>query len=198
MKRLNITLLLFAILLVISFGANSQGFNGYYRYPDIHGSTIVFTAEGDLWKVNAQGGVATRLTTHQGEELYPKISPDGKTIAVAAGTPAQMGEVRTFQVSDGKLIRDYQTTGDSVFAVAFSPDGKRLATAGADRSVRVYDVATGEQQLLIERNANWMTHILEIKDQTAVIAVGVGHFSDEHGLLNQLEQAGYSLTRAEF
>ncbi|NOD75713.1 MULTISPECIES: TraB/GumN family protein [unclassified Ruegeria] len=55
-----------------------------------------------------------------------------------------------------------------------------------------------EQQLLIERNANWMTHILEIKDQTAVIAVGVGHFSDEHGLLNQLEQAGYSLTRAEF
>jgi uncharacterized protein YbaP (TraB family) len=58
--------------------------------------------------------------------------------------------------------------------------------------------AAFEQQLLIERNASWMAHILEIKDQTAVIAVGAGHFSEDHGLLNQLAQAGYTLTRAEF
>ena len=55
-----------------------------------------------------------------------------------------------------------------------------------------------EQQLLIERNKNWMQHILGIQDQTAVIAVGAGHLSDTHGLLNQLQQAGYTLTRAPF
>ncbi|WP_120632015.1 TraB/GumN family protein [Ruegeria sp. EL01] len=55
-----------------------------------------------------------------------------------------------------------------------------------------------EQQLLIQRNANWMRHILEIEDQTVVIAVGAGHLSDTYGLLNQLQQAGYSLTRAPF
>jgi len=55
-----------------------------------------------------------------------------------------------------------------------------------------------EQQLLIERNNNWMQPILSIQDQTAVIAVGAGHLSDHHGLLNQLEQAGYTLTRAPF
>ncbi|WP_420584708.1 TraB/GumN family protein [Ruegeria sp.] len=55
-----------------------------------------------------------------------------------------------------------------------------------------------ENQLLIERNNNWMKHILNIQDQTAVIAVGAGHLSDEHGLLNQLQSAGYTLTRAPF
>ncbi|WP_298852518.1 TraB/GumN family protein [uncultured Ruegeria sp.] len=55
-----------------------------------------------------------------------------------------------------------------------------------------------EQQLLVQRNASWMEQILDIRDQTVVIAVGAGHLSDDHGLLNQLEQAGYTLTRAAF
>ncbi|WP_050604882.1 TraB/GumN family protein [Ruegeria sp. 6PALISEP08] len=58
--------------------------------------------------------------------------------------------------------------------------------------------AAFEQQLLVERNANWMEHILRIKDQTAVIAVGAGHFSGDHGLLNLLEQEGFMLKRAAF
>ncbi|WP_037309521.1 TraB/GumN family protein [Ruegeria halocynthiae] len=55
-----------------------------------------------------------------------------------------------------------------------------------------------EQQLLVERNNSWMQQILTIRDQTAVIAVGAGHLSDTHGLLNQLQLAGYTLTRAPF
>ena len=54
---------------------------GYYRQPSIQGDTIVFVAEGDLWKVGAKGGVATRLTSHAGDELSPRISPDGAWVA---------------------------------------------------------------------------------------------------------------------
>ncbi|MDX2116744.1 MAG: S41 family peptidase [Planctomycetota bacterium] len=57
---------------------------GYYRTPSIAGETVVFVSEGDLWKVNASGGVAVRLTTHPGEESQPVLSPDGKTLAFAA------------------------------------------------------------------------------------------------------------------
>ena len=76
-------------LLVLCFSvfflnAYTQGLQGYYRYPDLNGNTIVFVAEGDLWKVDTRGGVATRLTTHPDEELFPKISPDGSTIAYTA------------------------------------------------------------------------------------------------------------------
>ena len=58
--------------------------------------------------------------------------------------------------------------------------------------------ATFEDQLVVQRNRNWLTHILGIQGQTAVIAVGAGHLAGEEGLLHQLEQAGYDLQRAEF
>ncbi|WP_170607277.1 TraB/GumN family protein [Ruegeria arenilitoris] len=55
-----------------------------------------------------------------------------------------------------------------------------------------------EDQLLVQRNNNWLQKILPLKDQTVVIAVGAGHLADTHGLLRQLELAGYKLERAPF
>ena len=51
------------------------------RQPDIQGGTIVFVYAGDLWTVPRAGGVAARLTAHDGIERFPKLSPDGKTVA---------------------------------------------------------------------------------------------------------------------
>jgi WD40 repeat protein len=39
--------------------------------------------------------------------------------------------------------RALQGHGSDIYAVAFSPDGKRLASGSNDRSVRLWDVATG-------------------------------------------------------
>lgn len=57
---------------------------GYYRYPTIHGDVVIFTAEGDLWKVSAKGGAASRLTSNPGQESHATISPDGRTVAFSA------------------------------------------------------------------------------------------------------------------
>ena len=51
------------------------------RFPDIHEDIVVFSYGADLWKVSADGGIATRLTFHDGEEVFPKFSPDGSLIA---------------------------------------------------------------------------------------------------------------------
>ena len=51
------------------------------RFPDIHGNTVVFIYGEDIWSVPAAGGVATRLTIHDGQERFPKFSPDGSSIA---------------------------------------------------------------------------------------------------------------------
>lgn len=53
---------------------------GYYRTPAIHQNTVVFTAEGDLWKYDMTSGTTSRLTTHPGMETNPVISPDGKQL----------------------------------------------------------------------------------------------------------------------
>jgi tricorn protease len=54
------------------------------RQPDIHGDTVVFVYAGDLYTAPVQGGVAMRLTSHEGYELYPKFSPNGRYIAFSA------------------------------------------------------------------------------------------------------------------
>ncbi len=51
------------------------------RFPDINNNLVTFVYAGDIWTVNSNGGEARRLTSHDGLELFPKISPDGKWIA---------------------------------------------------------------------------------------------------------------------
>ena len=55
--------------------------SGYYRFPTINNSTIVFVAEDDLWSVDINNPKAFRLTTNISEVSSPLISPDGKWIA---------------------------------------------------------------------------------------------------------------------
>ncbi len=54
------------------------------RFPDINGNRVAFVYAGDIWTVGSGGGDARRLTSHEGMELFPKISPDGKWIAFSA------------------------------------------------------------------------------------------------------------------
>jgi tricorn protease len=54
------------------------------RFPDIHGDFVVFVYAGDIWRAPVTGGPALRLTSHEGLELFPKISPDGRWIAFSA------------------------------------------------------------------------------------------------------------------
>jgi len=50
------------------------------RMPDINDDLVVFVFAGDVWSVSASGGNAQRLTSHEGLEIFPKISPDKKWI----------------------------------------------------------------------------------------------------------------------
>jgi len=98
---------------------------GYYRYPAIHGDTIIFTAEGDLWTVSAKGGEAKRLTSNPGEELLAAISPDGKTVAFSAQYEGPM-DVYTMPV-DGGLPQRRTWNGDTGVA-GWTPDGRVLVS----------------------------------------------------------------------
>jgi tricorn protease len=77
-KILFISLIVF---LLLTGTAPAQSETKLLRFPAIHNNTIVFTYAGDLYTVSDTGGVARRLTGHNGYEMFARFSPDGKHIA---------------------------------------------------------------------------------------------------------------------
>ena len=51
------------------------------RFPTISNDQVVFTYAGDLYSVPQTGGIARKLTSHVGLEIFAKFSPDGKQLA---------------------------------------------------------------------------------------------------------------------
>ena len=66
-------------------------------------------------------------------------SPDGKTIAIAAG-----GTVSLPERFDRRVGRSRLAHSGYVLSIAFSRDGRLLATGTYEKSVQIWDVATGK------------------------------------------------------
>ena len=99
---------------------------GYYRKPAIYQNTVVFTAEGDLWKYDLTTGLTARLTTHEGLETDPLVSPDGKEL-VFTGQYEGVTELYAMPMEGGiprRLTYDF----DSYYLhpTGWTKDGKLL------------------------------------------------------------------------
>jgi len=127
----------------------NAGMEGYYRSPAIHGDTLVFTAEGDLWKVGTEGGDAIRLTSHAEGEMRTVFSPDGSQIAFAASYEGPV-EVYSMPIDGGlpkrrtwlgtsAVPRDWTEAGIVFSTQAFSglPDNQLAIIGDDDKVVRV-------------------------------------------------------------
>ncbi len=77
--------LIFVFLLqLVCFPLYGQQEARLLRFPAIHGQQIAFTYAGNLYTVSSHGGIARKLTNDVGFEVFPRFSPDGKTIAFTA------------------------------------------------------------------------------------------------------------------
>lgn len=81
MKRISKTISAFFLTLIVSYNASAVDDARLLRFPDINKNLIAFVYAGDIWTVSSTGGEARRLTSNNGLELFPKISPDGQWIA---------------------------------------------------------------------------------------------------------------------
>ena len=73
--------LVLILILCATHVGGAQESRPLLRFPDVHEDTVVFVYGEDIWKASTQGGVAQRLTIHDGQERFPKFSPDGSKIA---------------------------------------------------------------------------------------------------------------------
>jgi tricorn protease len=129
-------------VLVLVQSAAAAGRNGYYRFPAIHGDTIVFTSEGDLWTVDAKGGEARRLTSDPGQETNAAISPDGLTVAFS-GQYEGPTEVYTMPLAGGLPVR-HTFSGQAATVAGWTPAGKILY------STRKYSTLPNAQLVVLD------------------------------------------------
>lgn len=88
------------------------------------------------------------------------FSPDSKKLATGGGPPTLDGEIKIFNVADGKEILNIKEGhSDQVFGVSFSPDGKVLATCGADKFVKTWDANTGKFIKSLEGHTH---HVMDV------------------------------------
>ena len=100
---------------------------GYYRWPTAFGGTLVFSAEGDLWRLDPGAVQAIRLTSHDELESNPVISPDGKRIAFVASFDG-ISQLYVMPLAGGA---PKQVTFESVGVELsqWAPDGRLLYTS---------------------------------------------------------------------
>ncbi len=103
------------------------------RFPDVNGDSVVFSHGGDLWSVPTAGGLARRLTSGDGLEIFPRFSPDGKWIAFTGHydgssdvyvIPATGGQPRRLTWYPSRENADRM--GFDNMVIGWTPDGKVL------------------------------------------------------------------------
>jgi hypothetical protein len=82
MKKTIISLLTAFSIVGISAQEKSYFLSSPSLSPD--GKTAYFAYDGDIWKADSNGGNASRITALDGEEINPRLSPDGKWLAFSS------------------------------------------------------------------------------------------------------------------
>ncbi len=127
------------ILFLIAAAAMTQAADSgtlLLRFPAIHGDQLVFSYAGNLYTVSAQGGIARRLTSHDGYEMFARFSPDGRQIAFTGQydgntevflIPAQGGVPRRLTWT-ATLDRDEVSDrmGPNTIVMGWTPDGQQI------------------------------------------------------------------------
>jgi len=114
-------------------------------------ATGSYDATIKLWNV-ADGRELATLSGHEAPVLAIAFSPDGKQLASAAsrwgaryGYDPSPSEVRFWDVAERKTTAVMKGHESHVFSLAYMPDGKTLISVSLDRTMRLWDVASGTQ-----------------------------------------------------
>ncbi len=121
------------LFLLISVTINAQVDARLFRYADVSKTHIAFVYAGDIWIVPKDGGQASRLSSPAGEEVMPKFSPDGQTLAFSANYDGSL-DVYTMPYNGGLphrvtwrgcVVTEWTPNGESILFTTSRESGKQ-------------------------------------------------------------------------
>jgi eukaryotic-like serine/threonine-protein kinase len=121
-----------------------------------------------VWDL-ASGELLQTLEGHTARVASVAVARDGRI-----ATASHDGTVRLWG-ADRRLVRSFEAHAGKVAAVVFSADGSRLVTAGSDKLVRMWDLATGSEIVMAKEHLGWVA-ALAVSTDGRWIASG-GHDS---------------------
>ena len=113
--------------------------------PD--GTTLATgNADGYVTLWNTGTGEQVKRVKHHADSVFAlTFSPKGDILASGGGSSAGGDAVcRLLDLPDLKVIRELPGHERQVYGLAFAPDGKTLASGSSDKTIRLWDLATGE------------------------------------------------------
>jgi Tol biopolymer transport system component len=100
-------------------------------------------------------------------------SRDGKRLAAAGGPGGSAGEVRIWNVEQNREERTFGADHpDSILSLAWSPDGTRIVTASADRSLKIWNTADGRLLSTLRDHADMVYGVSWSADGKLLVSAG--------------------------
>ncbi|MCX2573962.1 S41 family peptidase [Pedobacter sandarakinus] len=140
-----------AFLLPMQLFAQDQTYFASYPALTPDAQTIVFSYDGDIWKVAVGGGVASRITAMPGEEINPKVSPDGKLLAFSSNQfgnndvyvmPINGGDIKQLTFNDASdEVDNWSWDSKSIYFTSgrYNSFSSYMIGVGGGTPVRLFD-----------------------------------------------------------
>lgn len=101
------------------------------------------------------------------------LSPDGTMLAVAGGTPAELGAAELYRWPSGDLWKRLEPHEDLVYAIAWRDDSKLFALASADKAVKTFTRSTAECVDVLEGHSRSVLAAEFLPGELGIVTAGV-------------------------
>jgi WD40 repeat protein len=162
--------------------ASLGGWSPVSYSPD--GKTVI-TAQRDeirVWDVASGREVGPGIASEKIHTVAVALSPDGRLLATggivyrSSGGEVQDPPIRLWELASGQEVATLVGHSESTLCVAFSPDGRLLASGSGDQwsngdhTARIWDVVTGRELRRFEAHRGMVTGIAFTPDGRSVVS----------------------------